>query len=104
MGILVNPTFPARRDHRYHADRPRVTLHPADLKGHRLLSMGRFLLTKKHVSTNDEVMLSFENSSPSAGSVWKYVGRTGVIRIPVGTSESRSYMEGCAYNLYLYQW
>ena len=92
------------RDH-YHQSRLRVTLHAANVHGHRLVRAGRFLLTGRRPAWDGKIVLMFENMFAESRGPWLSVsGKSGIIRIPVSLDESVQYMEQVSYMLYLYQW
>ena len=94
-----------RRDPHYHDKRLRVALLFPEAEGHHIISASRCLLTSKHPSFDGKVILWFENMNAEKDSPWRRVaGRDGRIRIPVGKEEADSYLEGCAYSLYLWTW
>ena len=92
------------RDPNYHNERLRVAIFPRDLKGHRVLRAGRFLMTDKKFAPDGMVILWFQNQFSQSGDGWNRVGRNGVIKVPVPFSESKAFIEDMSYTLFLYQW
>ncbi len=104
--ISVARSIPSRIERRakHHNERLRVAVRTDDLRGHHVERAGRFLLTSKRFAPDGKVILYFENGLPAYGDGWNRVGRNGVIRIPISSTESKQFVEGTGYTLYLYRW
>ena len=104
MITVTQPGRVGRRDRRYHDERLRVTVHQQELNGHRVMRAGKFLLTGKMPDGMGKIILRFENCYAEESGGWEQVSANGVFKVPVTLEESKSYLEGCGYCLYLFRW